>query len=462
MNKPVSSILEVVGNTPMIELHKVVDESMARVLVKCEFLQPSGSVKDRMAQHIIEQAEARGEIKPGGTLVEATAGNTGLAVAMVAAVKGYRAIFVMPDKFSVEKINMLKAFGSEVVVTPTAVPEDHPESWREVAKRIVRETPNSLLIDQFFNLDNIEAHYQTTGPELWEQTDGEIDAFVSGAGSGGTISGVGRYLKEKAKEAGKEVRNVLFDPPGSILYNSYYKKPVTDKTGWKMEGVGNGFVPGCLDFSVIDEVKQVNDRQAFYMTRRLAREEGLFVGDTSGAGIFAAIEVARALGPGKTVVAVCGDSGNRYLSKVYNDEWLRDNGFALHGFGLWKGRVADVLSHKGGDVIFAEADEDISTVAGRMGDHGISQMPIAGTGGRSHMMIHESDLLQALLLGTLKPNDPVLEAANELKGKVTPHDHIAMLEPLLDDASVAVVTDDANTITGIISKIDVVKYIASL
>ncbi|MCB0325843.1 MAG: pyridoxal-phosphate dependent enzyme [Bdellovibrionales bacterium] len=459
--KPVKSILQCIGNTPMVELTRITDASMARVLVKCEYLLPSGSVKDRMALHIVEQAEREGKIKPGGTLVEATAGNTGLAVAMVAAIKGYRTIFVMPDKFSVEKINMLKAFGSEVIITPTAVPEDHPDSWRQVAKRLVEETPNSMLINQFFNLDNVEAHYRMTGPEIWEQTDGQVDAFVSGAGSGGTVTGAGRYLKEKAAEVNRNVRIVLMDPVGSCYYDAFYKKSRKEKRGWKMEGIGNDFIPGCLDLSVVDEVRQVRDRQAFYMTRRLAREEGLLVGDTSGAGVYVAIEIAKQLGPGKTVVAVCCDHGNRYISKVYNDEWLRDNGFALHGFGAGAGTVGDVLRHKGGEVIFAQPNETIAEVASRMGELGISQMPIVGDDQRPHMMIHESDLLQALLRGEHQPSEAVLSVACELQGKVAPEDDLGMIEPLLGDNSVAVVADEKNRIIGIIGKIDMVKYLSS-
>lgn len=292
-----NTVLETIGSTPMIRLRTGIDpKSMATVLLKAEFLEPSGSLKDRMALKIVEEFERTGKLKPGGTLVEATAGNTGLAVAMVAAVKGYHSIFVMPDKFSIEKINMLKAYGSEVVTTPTAVPDDHPDSWKEVAKRLVENTPNAVLVDQFYNRVNVNAHYETTGPEIWEQTKGEIDVLIAGAGSGGLISGAGRYLKEQAKKRGKELRIVLMDPAGSIYGDVFYQRDKKEKKGWKMEGIGNDFVPGCLDLDLVDEVRTVTDKQAFFFARRLARQEGLLVGETSGAGVAIALDIAREIG----------------------------------------------------------------------------------------------------------------------------------------------------------------------
>ncbi len=460
--KAYQNVLETIGNTPLVKLNKLgAGEGMANIYGKCEFLQPSGSLKDRMALNIVEKAEKAGLVKPGGTLVEATAGNTGLALAMVAAVKGYKSIFVMPDKFSIEKINMLKGFGSEVVITPTAVPDDHPESWTEVAKRIVAETPNSLLVNQFFNLDNVEAHYNTTGPELWEQCNGEIDVFIAGAGSGGTISGAGKYLKEKAKEAGREVRIVLMDPVGSSYFDKFYDLPKREKVGWKMEGVGNDFVPGCLDFSVVDEVRRVSDRHAFSLTRKLAREEGFLVGETSGAGLSVALDIAREIGPGKNIVILLCDSGNRYISKTYNDEWMKANGFAIQGSQLWQGTVRDILEFKGSDVVFAEEKDTIAHVAARMGELGISQMPVRGSSDTPPMMVHESDLLQSLLRGDVKAEQSIAAVAAPLEGQVAPDDDIAELEPLFDKNNVAVVVDRSADIVGIVSKIDVVKFLAA-
>jgi cystathionine beta-synthase len=458
--KTYSSILDTIGNTPLIELTKWVDHSsMARVLLKAEHLQPSGSLKDRMAKKIIEVAERDGTLKPGGVVVEATAGNTGLALAMVCAVKGYKTIFTMPDKFSVEKINMLKAYGSEIITTPTNVPDDHPDSWREVAKRIVKETPNSILINQFYNKINVQAHYESTGPEIWDQTEGRIDAFIAGAGSGGTISGAGRYLKEKGKETGKEVKVILMDPVGSVYYDTYYKKGKPEKSGWKIEGIGNDFIPGALDFSVIDEVRKVTDKSAFFYARKLAREQGLLVGDTSGAGVAMALEVARELGPGKVVVCFLCDSGNRYVSKIYNDEWMKSNGFGTLGFELQEGTVGDILSFKGSKVLFAKETNTIAQVVTQMSDHGISQLPIASETKGAHYMIHETDLLEALLSGVKKSSDSILDLLKPLEGKVSIQDDIARVESLLDKNNVGIVVDEDDAICGIISRIDIVRFL---
>ncbi len=459
--KILSSILEATGNTPLIKLRSGFDpKTMATILLKAEFLQPSGSLKDRMAKHIIESFEKSGVLKPGGTVVEATAGNTGLAVAMVCVVKGYKSIFVMPDKFSVEKINMIKAYGSTIITTPTAVPDDHPDSWREVAKRIVNENENYVLVNQFFNLTNVDAHYNNTGPELWEQTEGNIDAFISGAGSGGTISGVGKYLKEKRAAQGKEVKIVLMDPVGSIYSDSYYKQEIKDKKGWKMEGIGNDFIPDCLDFSVVDEVRKVSDKKAFFYARKLAREEGLLVGDTAGAGVSVAIDIARELGPGKTVVCVLCDSGNRYISKLYNDEWMKSNGFGTLGLELQSGTVKDILSFKGNLVVFANDTQTIEEVTDIMAEKGISQMPLFDKKTKTYRLLHESDLLSALLSGEKTPKDLASSVSSKIQALVKKEDEIAKIEPLLEENHAAFVVDSNSEICGVITRIDIVRYLS--
>jgi cystathionine beta-synthase len=306
-----SDILHAIGHTPLVKINKLLGPSDATVLVKCEFMNPGGSIKDRMAVHIIEKAEKAGLLKPGGTIVENTSGNTGMGVALAAAVKGYRCIFTMPDKMSTEKINRLKALGAQVIVTPTNVAAEDPRSYYETAKRIARETPNSFYVNQYHNADNIEAHYLSTGPELWEETKGQIDYFVSGLGTGGTMSGAGKFLKEKKPS----IKNVGVDPEGSI-YLGYFK---TGKIGtphvYKVEGIGEDMLCKAMDFSVLDDVRQVDDRQSFLAARRLAREEGIFAGGSSGAALHVALELAREVGKGKTIVVVLPDGGGSYISK---------------------------------------------------------------------------------------------------------------------------------------------------
>lgn len=318
-----NTILECIGRTPLVKLQKIVNKNAATVVVKCEFMNPSGSIKDRMANYIIEQAERTGKLLPGGTIVENTSGNTGLALAMIAAVKGYRAIFTLPDKMSLEKINMLKAFGAEVIITPTDVPGDSPLHYVEVAKRIAKETPNAFYVNQYHNPDNIMAHYHLTAPEIWEQCAGKIDAFIAGTGTGGTVSGVGRYFKEHQYP----VKIIGVDPIGSVHYDYFYTHKLVTPHVYKVEGIGEDILCEALDFSVVDEMRQTNDEQAFHMARRLVREEGLFCGGSSGAIVQAAVDVANEMGPDKTIVALLTDSGSRYISKFLNDEWMQKNGF---------------------------------------------------------------------------------------------------------------------------------------
>ncbi len=319
------NILDAIGKTPLVRLNKVVGKNAAKVLVKCEFMNPTGSIKDRMALHLINEAEKEGLLLPGGTIVENTSGNTGLALAMIGAVRGYKCIFTMPDKMSKEKVNMLRAFGAEVVITPTDVPGDSPEHYVETAKRIARETPNAFYVNQYHNKKNIEAHYHSTGKEIWSDTDGNLDAFVAGPGTGGTISGVGRFLKEK----NKNIKVIGADPFGSVHYGYFKTKTMPPPHVYKVEGVGEDILCDAMDFSVIDEMYQVNDAQAFAMARRLVREEGLFVGGAAGLIVHTAVETAIKLGPGKTVVTILTDSGSRYVSKFLADSWMKENGFSV-------------------------------------------------------------------------------------------------------------------------------------
>jgi cystathionine beta-synthase len=319
---PFDSILDAVGSTPMIRLGRIGRGLRTPVLGKAENLNPGGSVKDRIGLSIIEGAERRGELKPGGVVVEATSGNTGVGLAIAAAIRGYRCIFTIPDKMSSEKIRLLRAFGAEVVVVPTAVPPDHPEYYIQKAKSIVASTPGAVFADQHYNPDNPDAHYRTTGPEIWEQTGGRVTHFVCSPGTGGTVTGVGRYLKEK----NPKVRVVAGDPVGSIY--SEYARTHEKGQGWpyKVEGIGGDKIPTSLDFDVVDEWMTVSDADAFRMARRLTREEGIFIGGSGGLNVVCALDVARRLDdPEALVVTILCDTGERYLSKLYDDTWMREN-----------------------------------------------------------------------------------------------------------------------------------------
>ena len=316
------SILGLIGNTPLVRLNKIAKNVKPIMLVKLESLNPGGSVKDRIGIAMIETAEKQGFVKPGGTIIEPTSGNTGMGLAMAASVKGYKMIFTMPDKMSEEKRSLLRAFGAEVVVTPTNVPPDSPQHYIRVAERLARETPNSFMPNQYVNKMNPLAHYQTTGPEIYRQTDGELDMFVCGVGTGGTITGTGRYLKERKRK----IRIVGVDPEGSIFYQRFQGKK-EEAHPYFVEGIGEDFMPGTFDMSLVDEFVRVSDRDAFHMARRLAREESILVGGSGGAAVVGALKMAEGLMEKQVVVTLLPDTGRNYLSKLYSDKWMSEKGF---------------------------------------------------------------------------------------------------------------------------------------
>ncbi len=318
------TILEVIGNTPLVRLNKVSQGLKPTILAKLENLNPGGSVKDRIGVAMVEQAEKKGLLRPGGTIIEPTSGNTGVGLAMVASVKGYKMIFVMPDKMSDEKRSILRAYGAKVVVTPTNVPPESPEHYTKVAEKLAQETPHSYMPNQYENRANPDAHYQTTGPEIWRQTEGKVDVFVCSMGTGGTITGTGRFLKEKKKS----LKVVGADPEGSIFYQRFHGQKV-DPHQYKVEGIGEDFMPGTLDMSIVDDVIQVSDTDSFRMSRRLAQEEGIMVGGSGGTAVQAAMRVAERLDERKTIVTLLPDTGRNYLSKLFSDKWMREQGFPV-------------------------------------------------------------------------------------------------------------------------------------
>lgn len=324
MKRVYDQILDTIGDTPIVRLKKVTAGSPHEFYVKIESFNPGGSVKDRMAAAIIAGAEKRGELKPGGTIIEATSGNTGLGLAMVSAVRGYKCIFVMPDKISEEKRAILRAYGAKVVITPTAVEPEDPRSYLSVARKLVEKTPDCFYANQYHNVDNRELHYRSTGPEIWSQMDGRLDVFVAGAGTGGTISGVGRYLKEK----NPNVKIICADPVGSILSDLYYHGKVVDPPApYKVEGVGEDMLPENVQLNVMDGFEKIDDAESFAMTRRLIAEEALCVGPSSAMALVGAIKYSRKLEKPSKILVIFPDNGRAYLSKVFNDVWMKENGF---------------------------------------------------------------------------------------------------------------------------------------
>jgi cystathionine beta-synthase len=457
--RPYDSVLETIGWTPLIRLTRVTRGVRTPVYGKADFFNPGGSVKDRIGLPIIEQAEREGRLRPGGTIVEGTSGNTGVGLAIAAALKGYRCVFTMPDKMSQEKVRLLKAFGAEVIITPTAVPADHPDNYVMMAKRIAEETPNAILANQFYNQTNPESHYATTGPELWEQTGGRITHFVASAGTGGTITGVGRYLKER----NPKIRIVAGDPQGSILADLWRSggthKPDGAGTPYKVEGIGQDKLPGTLDLSLIDDYRTVSDRDAFAMARRLTREEGLFVGGSAGLITHVAMQVAREVDdPDALVVTFLCDTGERYLSKVFNDEWMRENQL------LEPDRVTlgDLLAHKGegapDTLVSAAPGQLVRQALGLMRLHDVSQLPVLENG-ECIGSVTEYTLTQRGLESSRFLDAVVGEVMDEAFPVVDATQHVESVQKLLSKATPAVLVRRGGVIEGIVTRSDMLSYL---
>jgi cystathionine beta-synthase len=452
--RPVDSIMDMVGWTPLLRLHRIGEGIRTPIYGKCEFMNPGGSVKDRIGAAIVDAAEASGALRPGGTLVEGTSGNTGVALALAAIPRGYRCIFTMPDKMSREKVKLLRAFGAEVIITPTAVPPDHPEHYGMRARHIAEETPGAVLADQFNNPANPQAHYDSTGPELWEQSEGRITHFVAGAGTGGTLSGTARFLKEK----NPGVRIVGVDPPGSILARTYHTGESGEGSPYAVEGLGNDKVPSTLALDLLDDYVVVTDAEAFSMAMRLTREEGVFVGGSAGLNLHAAVEIARELDdPDAFVVAILCDWGERYLSKLYDPEWMESNGFVPRR----RHRVADLLRSKAGPaaLVTVAPGTRVRTALSTLTAHDISQLPVLRDG-RVVGSVVEGDLLARVL-----ETPELLEAAVEdvmLPPFPVVGEGVALEEVtrLLTRGNPAVLVQRGDTLAGILTRLDLVQSLA--
>ena len=449
-----SSILETVGHTPIVKLNRVAEEIASPLYAKVEFFNPGGSIKDRVGEYIIRKAEASGKLKPGGTIIEATSGNTGVGLAITAAVKGYKCIFVMPDKMSEEKIQVLRAFGAKVVVTPTAVQPEDPRSYYSVAKKLVEVTPNCFYANQYHNPDNPEIHYMTTGPEIWEQTDGAVDVLVAGVGTGGTISGISKYLKEK----NPKIQVIGVDPLGSLLAE-YKRSGILGKTTkvYKIEGIGEDFLPDNVHFDRIDEFVQVNDKESYQMCRDLVTKEGIFAGVSCGSAVVGAIRYAKTLKEKKNIVVILPDSGNRYLSKAFNESWMRENG--LLDSPLYTDKVSDLLvamPQITNEVITAAHTDTVEQVITRMKENGISQLPVF-TEGQLSGVIDEGDLILPLCSGVTKPNDRILSFIKSSVLLVELDDNLQKLADLFTKGYVALVKDQKQKLR-VITKIDFISY----
>ena len=454
-----NNILGAMGATPLVRLERIGKDLPVPLYAKLEIMNPGGSVKDRVGANIIEQAEKRGELKPGGTVVEATSGNTGVGLAIASALKGYKTIFVMPDKMSNEKILLLRAYGARVVITPTAVGPDDPRSYYEVAKRLVRETPNAILANQYHNPDNPQTHVMTTGPEIWEQTDGKVTDVIIGIGTGGTITGVGLYLKSK----NPNITIVGVDIEGSILTEIWQNNGIIPDGAYpktyKVEGIGEDFLPSTMDIRVVDAIERAGDRESFLWARQLVRQEGIFAGGSSGSAIAGAIKYCRKLSGDRLAVVILPDSGSRYLSKFYDDKWMREFGFLTMEFGEMS--LGDLLVAKQNKTLYtATLGDSIRKVELIMRQNAISQLPVVDKDGALVGLIEEVDMLKHMLEehnhSNDEPIDPLVQKAGAVYSPSTS----------LDDAmhslteGLALIIVDGNRPAGILTKIDVLDFVA--
>ena len=399
-----NNILEVIGNTPMVRLNRVARGVRATMLAKLEYINPGGSVKDRIGIAMLESAERDGKIKPGGTIIEGTSGNTGMGLALAAAIKGYQCIFTMPDKMSQEKIDALRALGAEVIVTPSQVEHHDARSYHSVALRLSREIPNSVYPNQYDNPANIDAHYKTTGPEIWNQTDGKVTHAVIGVGTGGTITGVARYLKER----NSQIRIIGADPVGSIFAEMFKTARKPQAQPYKLEGIGQDEMPANVDFTVIDEIHAVTDKEAFLLTRQLARHEGIFAGGSAGAALSAALRAAEKLDESAIVVVLIPDSGTRYLSKIYNDNWMRENQYLEVRLKISAGQVLTDKVRRAGTLVSIPLAVTVEQAANLMREHDISQLPVI-EGGEVVGSISETRILNILVSDPVAKRKPVAE-----------------------------------------------------
>ncbi|HET8683017.1 MAG TPA: cystathionine beta-synthase [Micromonosporaceae bacterium] len=448
------SVVDLIGDTPLVRLRNVTAGISATVLAKVEYLNPGGSVKDRIARRMIEEAEKDGLLGPGGTIVEPTSGNTGVGLALVAQLRGYRCVFVCPDKVSEDKQNVLRAYGAEVVVCPTAVAPEDPRSYYSVSDRLAREIPGAWKPDQYSNPNNPISHYETTGPEIWEQTDGRITHFVAGVGTGGTISGIGRYLKEVSRG---HVRIIGADPEGSV-YSGGTGRP------YLVEGVGEDFWPQTYDRDVCDEIIEVTDRDSFEVTRRLAREEGLLVGGSCGMAVVAALRVAATAGPDAVVVVLLPDGGRGYLSKIFNDDWMARYGFLRTGTP--SATVADVLAGKGArmpELVHVHLTETVRDAIDYMREYGVSQMPVLKAEppvvtGEVAGSLAEKDLLDALFTGQAQLHDMIEKHMGPPLPMVGGGQPVSEAMALLEKADAAIVLVDGKP-RGVITRQDLLAHL---
>jgi cystathionine beta-synthase len=453
MHGAIEDITKAFGNTPIVKLNRVTHGLAAEIYVKCEYLNPGGSHKDRLASNMIRRAEENG-LKPGGTIVEATSGNTGASLALIAAVKGYKCVFVMPDKMSQEKILNLRAFGARVVVCPTAVEPEDPRSYYQVAKRIANETTNCFYANQYHNPANPEAHYISSGPEIWRQTQGDLDVFMAGMGTGGTLSGAGKFLKEQKPD----IKIVGVDPVGSLYYDFVKTGRVTKSFSYKVEGIGEDFFPSTMNLKILDDIVRVDDKECFLMTRDMTRLEGIFCGGSGGAAVAGAIKWARENGkPGMKILVFLADGGQKYVSKIFNDDWMRENGFLEGAPGL--GTVKDLLGNRyRGKLMSATPTSTVRQAIETVKKHGISQLPVL-EGTKLVGLVHEVDILHHLIKGEKTLDSPIGELAESDYATVTPDTKVELLQGVLADAKVVMVMENEEVV-GLITKIDLVDYLA--